>query len=553
MALSEFSSRAVVPGSTSVAWDRSTASFRETTVLRPAAAIGHVHAALGNVAVELWEPELIERLADCSSTLSSLRPAAAPIPSGSTPASGHQASEKLFGRLPAGLTAYVCLAQVDALVAAADPNPACTKKPLRGLWFRTRIVAQFCQLSKHQALQHPTRTASSRTSLQLEEDILIQGVSYTVQSSPAEDRTALVSVTAHETGVRPIFNARRFRTEGSDAAGEFKAFSEMFPKRPPLPQKTASLVGWDHQDPKQGADEPPWASQVRSDPFSLSPAERASSPLRIPLLELRVVLRHSPSGKPSKHLLAVTIPLLNARLDLSHAWAALVAVEGFKSMRPRRAAPAAAKPASSSPARPSTFSERFDVRVDAQLVHLDLELPLGERLFVRVRKLSGSVQGGHAVLAIDSFLGFVPNIRQPTLWDELLSLRTIRLSKLEDGAISISLKTARIKIPVRSLSRPSAAAASVADPLPFVLSRSSTASSCRSSSSTSTSRSSRSGTCSPCSSRPTLTCSSSPRCRGRSTSRTSASSARRSASRRKTTLLRRVRLPAEALPCMPRG
>lgn len=448
--LSELKANAVIPGNTVVT--SSTAGnkvvFDEKRILRPASSLGRVHAAIGNVTVEIWEPELVERLSTVIVAISALRPPPkatcqpTDLPSSST-SDGQYAPDRLLARLSSGLTLYVCIAQLDVLVAAADPNPQCTQKPLRGLWFRTRIVAQYCQVTKHHASQHPVRTASSRTALHLEEDIIVQSVSYTNQNVDLDSKTALVSVVAHESGVRPVFNARRFRSEGPNATGEFKAFSDMFPTRAPMPETTASLVGWDYQDRRPKKEEP-WTSQIKSDPFSLSAAERASSPLRIPTLEMRIVLRETLS-QPSNHLIMVTLPLLDARLDLSHAWATLVALEGLKKLRGRSNKSSKAP----IPSGPSLLSH-FDVQLNAHLLHIDLELPLGERLFVRLRKLSGSLHDQTPVLAVDSILAYVPNVRTPALWDELLFLKTLKIQLHRDklSTVDFSLKTARLRIPV---------------------------------------------------------------------------------------------------------
>jgi hypothetical protein len=451
--LSELGGRAIVPGTTSTTRDEQSLAYRDETMLQPSATLGNVNVAVGIILIELWDPDLISRLAECIDTVSSLRRAMNRPPTcpdePADPASATRPDEALLRRLPSGLTAYLCLAQFDVLVAAADPNPACTRKPLRGLAGRTRLIAQYCQLTKHHALQHPTRTASLRTALHLEEDVIVQGVSHTNDNADPDGRTALFTASAHETRVRPVFNGRRFRTTGPNVEGEFKAFTDMFPHRPPLPEKTASLVGWDYQDDKQKTDELPWATQVRADPFSLSPAERASSPLRIPSIDVRAILRHTPV-KPLKHLLAVTMPLLSARLDLSHAWAVLVACEGLKALRSKRPSERDSLAPDRPPAARSPLADHFDVRLDAHLLHVDLELPLGERLFLRARKMAGSLHAGGPALAVDSLLAFVPNIRQPALWDELLTLKTLRVAKLENNTVSASLKTARLRIPVRT-------------------------------------------------------------------------------------------------------
>ena len=448
---SELGGRAIVPGTTSTIKDDQSLAYRDETTLQPSEALGNVNVAVGIILIELWDPELISRLAECIEALSCFRRAATHPPANraEAPSSSqfHSPAEALLQRLPTGLTVYLCLARVDVLVAAADPNPACTKKPLRGLAGRTRLIAQFCQLTKHHALQHSTRTASLRTALHLEEDVIVQGVSHTNDNADPNGRSALFGVCAHETRIRPVFNGRRFRTTGPNVEGEFKAFTDMFPHRPPLPDKTASLVGWDFQDDKQKSDELPWATQVRADPFSLSPAERASSPLRIPSIKVRAILRHTPA-KPSKHLLAVTLPLLSARLDLSHAWAVLVACEGLKALRTKVPSDSQPEPVPSAASR-SSLAEYFDIRLDANLLHVDLELPLGERLFLRARKVAGSLHAEGPALAVDSVLAFVPNIRQPALWDELLTIKTLRLAKLGGNTVTASIKTTRLRIPVR--------------------------------------------------------------------------------------------------------
>jgi hypothetical protein len=456
---------------------------------------------LGCVRVELWRPVLIdgvcvllrevqelvarrkaaknsedycpapsEPLSDSPDDPHQTLPRARHFPSQPDPEPTPSVARRLLAHLPPSFNFHSSVPSVDVILASVDPKVDENLTAIRGLWIRTRFILEGCQSKSRNDFNFPVRTSRLRRALQLPRDISSEAAALTNELRALEQDVALFRFKGHQAAVRPLFQARSRPWEGVRFGScfyihsfssskltlivalrlfrsllscaqinstEFRLYSNLFPPSKPK-RKVKPFSGWEYQreDEKPGS------------PFALSEAQKASSPLRLEEISVRLTLY--PAAGPSTDIqsrLVVELNHIEARLDLSHVYCALLAAQ-----IPKRLQSAVAKshpPLSSPPPRKPSKPRTLDIVISVGTVYLCLDL--SEIVFLRLRSLNCHIPAsGEDRLKIDSFLAYVPSpYSGDSVWEELLSLRQIvaETPNHDTQSVSIRFRSARLRIP----------------------------------------------------------------------------------------------------------
>lgn len=420
--------------------------------------MGELVVAVGPAKLELWQPEIASALVDFASVVQRLRnPAQAasvldsaspPSPPSSEPAGPHRS---LFSHLPAGLAASASIYSVEIVLASPDPNPDGDKNLLRGLRLGTRVFGEYAFHRRNHAEHTWLTTSRNRAYLRLPDDIGSASSAIALSGAKVDaPETAIACFTLSDLDIQPIFNAHR-RGPGSEPSMS-SPHRELFP---PAIQREPSQHGWDFQREKSEQMNKPWTSQVEIHPFDLSDQGKARTPLlRTPLATIRVIFQDQ---VPSTSVQVIfKVGDIDSRLDLSHIYCALCAVQAVVALRP---------PPTPIPRAPRAFSSRsakaFNIFVRATVgtAHIHVNFPLGEDLFIRLRNLRASFEPDQKSIEAESIHAFVPSLGkrfQPKggdrSWNELARLRGIKTSieTATDGSlpiVSANFEGIRLRIP----------------------------------------------------------------------------------------------------------
>ncbi|CDZ98518.1 Uncharacterized conserved protein [Phaffia rhodozyma] len=442
---------------------------------------------VGEVRGDLWDPSAIENLSQFMIPVEAFRQRLKRYSTPPQDSSPQDATDEasLFRRLPVGLCAHVSIESVTLVIAALDPNPSCQKGLLRGLFVKARPVWEYCYYQPQHVELASIKSSPTRTALHLPPDIAVQAAAFATDgASKKGGLAALIAMQSHDFSFRPIFNARSFASGHSTNTKLFTPYAAMFP----VPEgKDAGLIAWDFQQVHRGqelkgdeesdgekkekkkshTDSHPLGSADSSisDPFGLTAAEKSSTPLRIPLVESRLLLRTKlDTDIASEHTLSIDLGSISARINLSHLYCVMCAIDAIKSLKPSASSSLSQStklsfsestsscPPSRSPSPQSSLKALpFTLHVVLSSLHLDVDLPLGERIFVRLRNVSiGLSHPGEVSFDLDTALALVPSPRQRTKWEELFRLRKVRVAITRRGFqsdIAANIDGMRLRIP----------------------------------------------------------------------------------------------------------
>ena len=354
----------------------------------------------------------------------------------------HTERANVLARLPSGISARVSLGQISAFIGHEDPNPQCTLGLIRGLWIRSTVIFEYAYYnSKAQALQ--TRHGHNsvvRTKLKLPEDITTQALAFYNALESAEGCAALASFTCLHTCVIPVYNGEKFSKAGGTSLSHHPV-----PTRPKEAPRD-SYVGWEFRRPREedSLASGRFANNVENIEVG-GDAVQASRPLvLVPHMAVNWLIKRSARDSEVEHSLTGRVGTVSINCDMSHIYAALMAIMTITRITKSRKK-------ANHPKQPSKLSA-IALEFTIPTIKAHIQFPLHEHLFlyldgVNVSKppCAGFAGGANKIYA------FVPSVRSRGEWEELGRIKALSVQSAPIGeapVFGIHTEAFRLRIPV---------------------------------------------------------------------------------------------------------
>jgi hypothetical protein len=345
----------------------------------------------------------------------------------------------LLDRLPSGVSARIATGLISVFIAHEDVNPECESKLSRGLWLQTRVTGEYAYY-QHRSQTLPFRhslNAAHRTSLHLPEDIATQALAKHNKLSAARGRAALVSVTAADLFLKPVYNGQRFNDNGG---------THQVQTRPKAPKSRPQdeFVGWEFQKPAAEHELQEGRFANNWSPFDIGDKEQAERALvYVPAASFNWLIEQPTADSVLGHQLNSRVEKVEAACDLSHIYCSLMASLTFMQL-----AAAISRPKTQRPAKPPL---NLSIKLDVPHIQLHLAFPLREQLVITIASASVSRQAQEGVSAsADSCLFYVPSTRQTGTWEELGRVEKLLVKAAPPGSptsFAADAEVLRIRIP----------------------------------------------------------------------------------------------------------
>ena len=390
------------------------------------------------IKVNLWKAEVVD-------AISALLVAHRAVPIGEKDA---EMKKSGLHRIPSGVAVRINTGLVSVFLGHEDPNPHCKLRLTRGLWIRTEASFEYAfYASRSQVLSwRHQRLSPERAKLRLPEDISMQARAWMNELDQFGGRAALVQLVLANTAVIPIYNGDRFEAAGG-------VWGDLPRNVPLVPKQSDEALGWYFRRQKelekreQEKDDPhPKQMSNAEPPFEISDTAQARRPLFwMPRASTKWIIHNADQDQELQHQLTAKIDSISMVSDMSHIYCCLIAA-----LTVERISNAGSRGIKKEP-KPSS-RPAFDALLSINSLTIHISFPLQEQLYMAISKIE--VQAGHTKApstSLRSALAYVPSVRVPGAWEELIRIKQLSLGMDLDQdtpSFDTSAEAFRVQIPV---------------------------------------------------------------------------------------------------------
>jgi len=404
----------------------STATIKDDgiTVLDISSTFLDLHCSTDAISVELWHVEVVSVLSQ-SLDVFSQRPKPSPLHPWSKPI--HRGSH-LLDRLPVGIAATVAIDRFTVFVTSSDLNPTESAEIARGIVFHTGFSVHFCSILPCHvaAIGKISDRHQTRHKLYLPEEPVIRAINKTTSRRESDWTSNVVRITLWGTGIRSAISTACVADDPyclEDLTSKFDKQNTQFLS---IQNTRVDLV-------YPGIRAAEWSGDV----------------------EDKWVCEAS-----------VKVPTVKIKLELVHAYCALLAMRGLKelfapsSLNPE--AKAAHKPTGSNPPAVPTREKIIQLQASVNALELLFSMPEGQAIAARVNDLDLQVTPTRTILVswpscffwVPRLKGLSERLERPVddhRWEEFISMQswdiTIDTASQPGVSIAVQGEVGRVRIP----------------------------------------------------------------------------------------------------------
>ena len=394
------------------------------TVLDISSTFLDLHCSTDAISVELWNVEVVSALSQVLNTFKQ-RPKPPPPHPWSTPT--HRGTH-LLDRLPVGVAATIAIDRFTVFVTSPDLNPKESTEITRGIAFHTGFSVHFCSILPCHvaAMGKPLNRHQTRNILYLPEEPIIHAINKTTSRRESDWTSDVVRVTLWDTGIRSAISTACVAHDPYCLEDLTSKFNE---------QNTQFLL----------------ISSARID--LVYPGIRAAEW----------------SGDVEDKWLCeanVKVPVVKIKLELVHAYCALLAVRGLKELfappplNPE--AEVAREPVGLHPPVEPTRKKIIQLQASIHALELLFSMPEGQAIAARMNDLNLQVTPARTILVSwPSCFFWVPRLKglserleipvDDHRWEEFISMQswdiTIDTASQPGVSITVQGEVGRVRIP----------------------------------------------------------------------------------------------------------
>lgn len=385
------------------------------TVLDITSTFFDLHCSTDAVSVELWHAEVVSALSQISDTLRQ-RPKPPPPHPWLKPAHG---GPHLLDRLPVGVAARVTVDKFTVFVTSPDVNPAESSDLARGIALHTGFSVHFCSILPCHvtAIGKVADRHQTRHKLYLPEEPITQAINKTTSRRESDWTSDVVRVTFWDTGIRNAISTACVADDPYCLEDLTSKFNQQTPQFLSIPSAKIDLVYPGIRAAEWCGDaEDKWVCEV-----------------------------------------GVKVPTVKIKLELVHAYCALLAARGLREVFGLKGKPAE----SHTPAEPIR-KKIFQLQASVHTLEFLFSMPERQAIAARINNLHLQVNPTRTILfTCPSCIFWVPRLKGRSerlerpiddhQWEEFVSMQswdiTIDTTSQPGVSIAVQGEVGRVRIP----------------------------------------------------------------------------------------------------------